>query len=148
MIPRRDVFSRKKRSEIMSHIRSKYTKLDLVMANTLKKGRFAFTMYPKVVGNPDFLVEKKVAVFCDSSFWHGRNWRTLKKRLREGNNAQYWVGHIQANKKRDRYVTSTLAKLGYTVIRFWDDEIVRDPELCIYKIRETLRSTCPQYHKM
>ena len=122
----------------MSHIRSKYTKLDLEMEKLLKRNDLPYAMYPKIEGNPDFIVGKKVIIFCDSSFWHGKDWVKLKKRLKSGSNSEYWIKHILRNKKRDREVNSKLKSLGFVILRFWDEEVAKHPFECILKIREKL----------
>lgn len=72
-----DIFSKEKRSEIMSKIRSKGTKIELRMKKALEETGVEFEYQPKMFGRPDFFVPPNIAVFCDSSFWHGRNWRGL-----------------------------------------------------------------------
>jgi DNA mismatch endonuclease (patch repair protein) len=133
---RKDKFSKEKRSQIMSRIRSKNTSLDLAMRGLLRNARLRFRSYPEIFGNPDFLVDDHVAVFCDSSFWHGREWRKLKSQLEQGSRATYWIRHISENRKRDRLVTLTLEKSGYTVVRFWDSDISARAEDCIQKLVE------------
>ena len=135
---RHDVFSRKKRSVVMSRIRSKFTSLDLTMEKALSEAGVEYQMYPKEFGNPDFLVGNRIAVFCDSSFWHGRNWPALRRKLMNGNRPEYWVEHIRRNKKRDRLVTRELSKKGFTVIRFWDADIQHRLDSCVRLVRESL----------
>jgi DNA mismatch endonuclease (patch repair protein) len=126
----------------MSRIRSKNTNLDKTMRRLLRKARVPFQMYPKMEGNPDFLICKKIAIFCDSSFWHGCNWRKLKAQLEEGSNASYWVDHISRNKRRDRQVNALLDKLGYRVLRFWDSQILEHPFQCMSSIKKAVTLYC------
>lgn len=133
-----DIFSKSKRSHIMSRIRSKDTKLDLAMESILKSSRMSFRKYPEMFGKPDFLIRKNLVVFCDSSFWHGRNWKTLKNKLVKGNNSAYWVSHISKNRKRDKTVNKKLRKEGYSVVRFWDTDVYKRSEWCINEIRKLL----------
>jgi len=133
-----DVFSKSKRSEIMRKIRSKNTKLDRSMAKVLKKSRLSFKQYPKIFGNPDFLVKNQIAVFCDSSFWHGREWKRLKQKLAKGYNSKYWVSHIAKNRKRDQTVNRRLRKEGYVVVRFWDSDVYKRPDWCLNEIKKLL----------
>jgi len=120
----------------MSRIRGKKTGLDLAMRKLLRRAGIKFKMYPRIVGNPDFLVGQRIAVFCDSSFWHGRNWKRLKAQLERGSNASYWVAHIARNRSRDRRVNAALRRMGYEVLRFWDDEVFRRPADCMTKIKK------------
>lgn len=118
----------------MSKIKSKRTKLDLRMEEILIEYGLDYEMYPDIYGHPDFLVRSNVLVFCDSSFWHGRNWTMLKKKLKKGNNPDYWIDHIQKNRKRDELVTKRLTRDGYVVLRLWDDEVFKQSDLCVRKI--------------
>lgn len=135
---RRDLFTRAKRSEIMSRIRSKNSTLDLAMEALMRDAGLSFKMYPKVFGNPDFLVAGKLAIFCDSEFWHGRNWRVLRLRLKEGSNAKYWIEHIRSNRTRDRRVNARLKSLGYRVLRFWSNQVFKHPHDCVADIQSSL----------
>lgn len=125
----------------MSRIRSKNSKLDLAMKEILQDERIEFEMYPKIPGNPDFLIPSKVVLFCDSGFWHGRNWSKLRMRLSEGNNSDYWITHIIKNRRRDRIVNRTLKNSGYAVLRFWDSEIYRSRTECVSRIRALLENS-------
>ena len=99
-----DVFTKEKRSEVMSRIRSKNTGLEAEARKMLRRHGIRYRSHPKLYGSPDFLLEGRLLLFCDSSFWHGRNWKNLKERLAAGSNPGYWVGHIGSNRKRDRKV--------------------------------------------
>lgn len=129
-----DIFSKKKRSEIMSKIRSKNTKIELLFKRALRKAKIPFKFQPKIYGHPDFLVGKNIAVFCDSAFWHGRDWKILRKKLSRAKNSLFWINHIKKNRYRDRRVTRFLGKTGFVVLRFWEDESSRDIESCILLI--------------
>jgi DNA mismatch endonuclease, patch repair protein len=126
-----DCFSKEKRSEVMSKIKSKGSKMELVMLEALNTSHVNFEYQPKIFGKPDFLVEKNIAIFCDSSFWHGRNWSKLSKKL-SGN----WVDHIERNRKRDKIVNKELKKNGFIVLRFWDYEIKKNLSGCIKRIEQ------------
>ena len=127
-----DVFTKKKRSEVMSKIRSKGSKIEMKMKGMLEEHKISYEYQPKLFGKPDFLIEPNIVVFCDSSFWHGRNWGKLQKQLKKG----YWQNHIRKNIERDNLVNATLKNQGYIVLRFWDDEIGKNPEACIRRIQE------------
>lgn len=142
---RRDKFSKKKRSLIMSKIRSKNTKLDKAMRKLLQDADIPFKMYPKILGNPDFLVGEKIVVFCDSSFWHGRNWERLRAKLARGSNPSYWLEHIARNRLRDRKVNRALRVQGYRVLRFWDYKIAKQPNECTKRIKSAAATVSDAY---
>jgi len=130
-----DIFTKEKRSQIMSRIRSTGTKIELKMKNALEESGMQFRYQPKMFGKPDFFIPPNIVIFCDSSFWHGRNWKRLSKQLK----TKYWYDHIKRNKERDTRVTATLRNRGYVVLRFWDFEIEKHIERCIYRITEKVQ---------
>lgn len=75
-------------------------------------------------------------VFCDSSFWHGRYWKKLSRKLPEG----YWRDHINATRKRDRRVNACLRKNNFKVLRFWDNDIENNIDWCVTEIKIQLRN--------
>ena len=81
-------------------------------------------------------MKHKIAVFCDSEFFHGKEWDQLKTRLERGKNPQYWIKHIEENMERDRRVEKELEALDWTVIRFWGNDIKKDLEGCLQAIEE------------
>ena len=135
-----DTLTKEKRSEVMSKIKSRGTGPEREMARILRRGRMRYRSQPKLPGSPDFVVEGRLLVFCDGSFWHGRNWPKLKEKLAGGDNPEYWLRHIGGNRRRDRRVNRELREAGYAVIRFWDDDIKKRPERCARLVRAALES--------
>jgi DNA mismatch endonuclease (patch repair protein) len=83
----------------------------------------------RLPGKPDVVFAgPRVVVFCDGDFWHGRNWRVLRAKLRGGANADYWIRKISANIARDRRTDRALRKAGWLVIRLWETDILANPE--------------------
>jgi len=124
-----DNMTTEKRSFVMSRIRSKNTKIDIKMKEILSDIT-EYTMYPKMEGNPDFIIEKeKIAIFCDGDFWHGYTYKNGKKLPNK-----YWKEKIERNMARDKKVTRKLRAGGWKVLRFWEHDINLRPEFCIKKI--------------
>ena len=69
-----DVFSKERRSEVMRSIKSKGTGLEKDTARMLRRARIKYRSHPKMFGSPDFIVEGRLLLFCDGSFWHGKDW--------------------------------------------------------------------------
>jgi DNA mismatch endonuclease (patch repair protein) len=91
-----------------------------------------------VFGKPDIaFIGKKVAVFCDSEFWHGYDWE--HKNLEIKSRREFWIPKIERNMERDREVTSTLESEGWIVLRFWGKEIKKNFSGCADIIEEALR---------
>ncbi len=127
-----DVFSKKKRSEIMSKIRSKNTKIEILIFRELRKRKIYFQKhYKRAIGNPDIaLPRKKKAIFIDVDFWHGYQFSKFKKRLPK----KYWLAKIEKNIKRDKINRAKLRKDGWDVLRIWEHEVQKNLNEVIYKI--------------
>lgn len=92
-------------------------------------------------GNPDLVFyRKKVAVFCDGDFWHGKNWTVRREKLLAGHNADYWVSKIEYNRRRDRQNMSVLKKAGWKVIRLWESDILRNPVTSATKVVKAIQA--------
>ena len=135
-----DVLTPEQRRKNMQHIHSKDTKIELILRKALwDKGYRYRKNYAKLPGKPDIAITKyKIAIFCDSEFWHGKDWEVLKPRLEKGNNAEFWVNKISRNRERDDEVNKSLLFLGWTVVRFWGTEIKKNPAECIRVIEEII----------
>ena len=131
-----DVMSKEQRHKTMSHIRSKDTKIECVLRKALwEKGIRYRKNYKRLPGSPDIAITKyKIAIFCDSEFFHGYNWE--QKRERVSTNREFWIKKIERNMKRDRENDKSLRFLEWTVIRFWGHEIIKDPDGCVRAIEE------------
>ena len=128
------------RKKIMSHIRRKDTSIELTLRKELWHRGYRYRKnYKDLPGSPDICLTKyKLAIFCDSEFFHGKDWEVLKPRIAEGNNGQYWVKKIQENINRDEDVDKRLNYLGWTVIHFWGKDILKNTDECIKVIVETI----------
>ena len=124
-----DIFTPKKRSYIMSRIRYRDTKIEKMMKKILLENNIKFKAYPKIYGNPDFLAEKKIIIYCDGDFWHGYNYENKTKPSKK-----FWKNEIEGNIKRDRRVSRKLRRDGWSVLRFWEHDIEKHPESCTRKI--------------
>ena len=80
----------------------------------------------------------KLAIFCDAEFWHGKDWDILKAKLLKGKNPEYWVPKIQRTRERDAEAERELQLMGWTVLRFWREEILKNLEQCVQTIEDTL----------
>ena len=120
--------------------RSKDTSIEILLRKSLwHKGYRYRKNYKKLPGSPDIaLTRQKVAVFCDSEFWHGKDWEDKKQRLQKGNNPDFWINKIESNMQRDHENDQKLTALGWTVIHFWGEEIKKSPDECVQVIEETI----------
>ncbi len=131
-----DMFSKAKRSRIMSNIRSTGNFTTELRFIAIMR-RFKITGWrrkKKLPGKPDFVFERsRVAVFIDGDFWHGnpQKFRVPKT------NSEYWRKKILGNRKRDQQINRDLKVLGWRVIRFWESNL-RDEEAIIAKLKTLL----------
>jgi DNA mismatch endonuclease (patch repair protein) len=129
-----DNLTKEQRHKNMVAIKSKNTQIETMLCKALWHRGVRYRKNTKTVyGTPDICIKKyKIAIFCDGDFWHGKN-HTNKE---FSTNKQYWDNKIKRNKERDLEVTITLRDKGWTVFRFWEDEILSDLEGCITKIMQ------------
>lgn len=124
----------------MSRIRGKDTSIELALRRALwNKGYRYRKNYKSLAGRPDIVLTKyKIAIFCDSEFFHGKDWEILKPKLEKGKNPDYWISKIQRNMERDQEKNQKLLMEGWTVIHFWGKDILKNTEECIKIIEETI----------
>jgi DNA mismatch endonuclease, patch repair protein len=127
-----DVFTKAKRSEVMSRIRGKGNKdTELALIRIFRAQHIiGWRRHQKVFGKPDFVFPKlRIAVFVDGCFWHACPKHATKPR----NNAAFWRKKLAANQARDRLVTRTLRRMGWKVVRIWEHELAggRRNKLCL-----------------
>lgn len=129
---------REKRSYNMSRIRSKNTSTEKELGTILKSlGLRHKKNVKELPGKPDAVLEKeRLALFCDSGFWHGKDYPASVKRIKT--NINFWKAKIKRNMERDKAVNKELKKMGWKVLRFWDDEIENKPDRIAEKIEEYL----------
>lgn len=126
----------------MQHIKSNDTSIEVLFRKALwAKGYRYRKNYSKLPGKPDIALTKyKIAIFCDSEFFHGKDWDTLKARLINGANGKYWINKISRNMERDDKINKTLSSMGWTVIRFWGNDISKRTDTCIKVVEEIIFS--------
>lgn len=129
------------RRKNMQHIHSKDTSIEVKLRKALwEKGYRYRKNYKQLPGTPDIALTKyRIAIFCDSEFFHGKDWEVLlKPRLEKGVNSEFWIKKITRNMNRDDEVNKKLLFLGWSVIRFWGADILKRPDECVKVIEETI----------
>ena len=135
-----DNLTSEQRRKTMQLIKSSNTKIEVMLRKALwNKGYRYRKNYKALPGTPDIALTKyKIAVFCDGEFFHGKDWEILKPRLEKGSNKDYWISKISRNRERDDAVNKKLLFMGWTVIRFWGDDINNHTEECVKVIEEAI----------
>jgi len=133
-----DVLTKEQRRRNMQAINGKGTKIERSLRRALwTRGLRYRCNNHAVYGKPDLLFTSlKIAVFCDSEFFHGKNWETEKYRIQS--NRDFWWKKIESNISRDILVNQVLRNQGYLVIRFWGKEIISNLEDCVERIVQTV----------
>ena len=135
-----DKHTPEQRRKNMQAVKNKDSQIEILLRKELwSRGMRYRKNVNKVFGKPDIaFIGKKIAVFCDSEFWHGYNWDERKKDFKS--NQEFWIPKIERNIERDREVTEKLKSEGWTVIRFWGNEIKKNTTQCADIIEKVVDS--------
>ena len=133
-----DRLTKEQRRKNMQHVRSKDSQIELKLRRELWKNGFRYRKNVReIFGCPDIVFKKlKIAVFCDSEFWHGYDWENRKNDFKS--NQDFWIKKIERNIARDREVNEKLSEDGWTILRFFGNEIKKDIDGCVKKISDTI----------
>ena len=125
----------------MQQVKNKDSKIEVLLRKELwSRGLRYRKNVNRIYGKPDIVfIGKKVAVFCDSEFWHGYNWDERKKDFKS--HQEFWIPKIERNMERDAEVTERLESEGWTVFRFWGNEIKKNTAQCADIIEKAVHST-------
>ena len=125
-----DRLTPEQRQKNMRAVKNKDSEIELLLRKELWSRGLRYRKNVKsVMGHPDIaFIGKKVAVFCDSEFWHGYDWENRKNDIKT--RREFWIPKIERNIERDIEVTEALEEAGWTVLRFWGKEIKDDPKKC------------------
>lgn len=124
----------------MQAVKNKDTQIEIKLRKELWIRRLFYQKNSKdIIGKPDIVFKGiKLAVFCDSEFWHGYQWEEKAKAEHKSNQA-FWYKKIERNIERDKEVAEALKNLGWTVLRFWGREIEKDTKKCADIIEKTIK---------
>jgi DNA mismatch endonuclease (patch repair protein) len=133
-----DVLTKEQRQKNMKAIKSKGTKIEELLGKALWSRGLRYRRNNKsVFGKPDFTFKNhKIAIFCDSEYFHGKDWEIKKHRIKT--NTEFWQEKIERNIERDKDVNEYLLKNGWQVIRFWGEDIKKNLDICVLKIEQAI----------
>lgn len=123
----------------MKQVKSKDSEIEQLLRKELwSRGIRYRKNVRKVFGNPDIaFIGLKIAVFCDSEFWHGYDWGNRKNDFKS--NRDFWIPKIERNMERDKEVNEHLKRDGWIVLRFWGNEIKKSTQGCADIIEATIK---------
>ena len=135
-----DDLTPEQRRKNMQAIKSQDTSIELRLRKALwARGIHYRKNYKKLIGRPDIVLTKyKIAIFCDSDYWHGYDWENRHQRIKS--NREYWIPKIERNMARDKEVNETLNRDGWIVLRFWEWQIRKQLDDCVEEILKTIDS--------
>jgi DNA mismatch endonuclease (patch repair protein) len=122
----------------MQAVKNKDSQIEVVLRKALfSKGYRYRKNYAKVFGKPDIVFTKeRIAIFCDSEFWHGYDWENRKSDFKS--RQDFWIPKIERNMERDREVNAQLESEGYIVLRYWGKQIKKDLNLIVDEIESVV----------
>ena len=126
-------------SKNMKAVKNKDSEIEQILRKELWARGLRYRKNVKTVfGKPDIaFIGKKIAVFCDSEFWHGYAWEIYQEDFRS--NQSFWIPKIERNMQRDIEVNNQLRSEGWTVLRFWGREIKKNTSACADIIEKAVR---------
>ena len=124
----------------MKKVKSRDSKIEILLRKELwKRGLRYQKNVNEIFGKPDIVFRgKRIAIFCDSEFWHGFNWVERKKDFKT--HQKFWIPKIERNIERDLEVTIQLRDEGWTVFRFWGKEIIKNTSECADIIERAVKN--------
>ena len=134
-----DVFSKKKRSNVMSRIKSKDTKIEMLVRQWLRSQHYGYHLHVKALpGTPDIVLSRyKTVIFVNGCFWHGHD---CSLAAQPKANAGFWRNKIEENRHRDERNRAALAALGWNVVTVWECELESDPTKTFTSLGEALKA--------
>jgi DNA mismatch endonuclease (patch repair protein) len=135
-----DVLTQEQRKLNMSRIRGKNTGPEIKLRKMLwSQGIRGYRIHYNLPGKPDIVfTKKKIAIFIDGCFWHKCPACFQEPETRK----EFWMKKIQSNVDRDKKVNEQLKADGWTILRFWEHDVRKNPDTIVKKISETIEKSC------
>jgi DNA mismatch endonuclease (patch repair protein) len=134
-------WTKTERSGFLSGRRGRNTEPELVLRRAVHAQGGRYRLHVRVAPrcSADFaFVKERVAIFVDGCFWHGCP--EHGKRIFRGPNARLWEEKIARNRLRDSRISRLAKEDGWHVLRFWECEVLLDPERAASCVMDTIRA--------
>ena len=132
----------------MAAVKHKGSTAELAVRRRLWANGVRYRLNVKLPGKPDLVFPRaRIAVFIDGDLWHGNSWRVRGLPTLEAqfpNRADWWVSKIKKNMDRDQAVNEQLRAAGWTVLRYWESEVLASPNQVTQEIITAVRGESPQ----
>lgn len=140
-----DTVSQEKRSKIMSAVRGKNTRAELLVRRYLWSHGIRYRVYPKdLPGKPDIVILRcKLAIFIHGCFWHGHN--DCNRGQLPKSRFEYWKPKIEANKSRDYQIEKELNEKGWQQLIIWECQLrtKKAASITLPNLLENITKICP-----
>ncbi|MCE1166088.1 MAG: very short patch repair endonuclease [Bacteroidetes bacterium] len=133
-----DKLTKEQRKKNMQAVKSTGSKIEIKLSKAIWNLGYIYRKNDKsVFGKPDITLKRfKIAIFVDSEFWHGKNWKVRK--FDHKTNKEFWLKKIEGNINRDKVVNRKLRTDGWKVLRFWGKDINKNLKKCLNKIEKVI----------
>lgn len=135
-----DKYSAEIRSSMMSSVKNKNTKPEILVRSILHKNGLRFRLHRKdLPGSPDIVLPRyKTAIFVHGCFWHGHD---CPKGSRPTSNQEFWNEKLDGNMERDKANYISLQSLGWSVKIIWECSIQETTANIINGIKGTVNNS-------
>ena len=132
-----DVLTKSQRHKNMQRIRSKDTSIEIILRKKIWHAGYRYRKNVSTLpGKPDIVLTKyRICIFCDSEFFHGKDWDILKEKI---SHSPYWLNKIEKNRERDAKIDQLLTMDDWVVLHFWGNDIKKYPDDCLQEVLETI----------
>ena len=132
-----DMMSRAQRSDCMSKIRGKDTKIEIVLRKAVWKNGLPYRLHANLPGTPDLIfLGSKVALFVDGCFWHGCPIHGVRPKT----NRAFWSDKLKKNLARDNRIKKELNEMGWKVVRYWEHDVEQRLDKLVSRIERIIAS--------
>ena len=132
-----DVLTKSQRHKNMQRIRSKDTSIEIILRKKIWHAGYRYRKNVSTLpGKPDIVLTKyRICIFCDSEFFHGKDWDILKEKI---SHSPYWLNKIEKNRERDAKIDQLLTMDDWVVLHFWGNDIKKYPDECLKVVLDTI----------
>ena len=143
-----DKHNPEQRRKNMQAVKASGSKIEIILGKAMWAKGYRYRKQAKdILGKPDFTFKKyKIAIFCDSEFWHGKSWEIKKHEIKS--NHSFWYKKIERNIERDKEVNIGLSSHGWIVLRFWGKDIIKNTAKCIEIIEKVFETKNIHYKSL
>ncbi len=123
----------------MQRIRSKDTSIEIILRKKIWHAGYRYRKNVSTLpGKPDIVLTKyRICIFCDSEFFHGKDWDILKEKI---SHSPYWLNKIEKNRERDAKIDQLLTMDDWVVLHFWGNDIKKYPDECLKVVLDTIET--------